>query len=556
MMQIRVKRTLTIGFLIICCVAAVIIGRSYLFNKVKSTVENKLRALDDKTDYEIRYDSIYIDWRRNLITIDHLTIQKDAYDTTCVYPEFISAQQVRIEGLGLWNFIVRKKLSIESVHIYKPHIVVREHSRLLPDTVTQRENEFTLTIENVRLAEAHLEFTDSASCRLITDFKSDINASLLAMDFHARKPLKFALAELLLDSTEVHLPKSFYSINIQKIKLNVTDSTLRIDTVKILPHLSKIEFGKKAKREIDRVEGVVPFVHFSGLDLRTRDTLTIAATAVRLQGFIKLFRDKRLRHLKIFKPMPIALLRQLPFGLSIDTMRITKSYVEYEEFPEEGKESGIVFFDDLNALIHSVTNDRRATKGKTMVMARASFMGQGDLNVTTTLPWNKNEKSITEGTLEGLDFKKLNTVLEPMANLKAESGDLKALTFRFTYNGIRSEGSIELNYNNLKLVAYKDEEKIKKQEKRRKRKNKDPEQLARDNFKTFILNAFVIKKNMDEKVPEERRTGTISFQRDTTRSIFNYWWKSVLSGIKSAYNIDQPKPRDKRTKKRNRKNKS
>jgi hypothetical protein len=31
----------------------------------------------------------------------------------------------------------------------------------------------------------------------------------------------------------------------------------------------------------------------------------------------------------------------------------------------------------------------------------------------------------------------------------------------------------------------------------------------------------------------------VEFYRDTRRSIFNYWWKSVFSGIKSAYKLDK-----------------
>jgi hypothetical protein len=40
-------------------------------------------------------------------------------------------------------------------------------------------------------------------------------------------------------------------------------------------------------------------------------------------------------------------------------------------------------------------------------------------------------------------------------------------------------------------------------------------------------------------VQDDKRKGNIGFDRDTKRSVFNYWWKSVLSGIKSAYNLDK-----------------
>ena len=52
---------------------------------------------------------------------------------------------------------------------------------------------------------------------------------------------------------------------------------------------------------------------------------------------------------------------------------------------------------------------------------------------------------------------------------------------------------------------------------------------------TLILNAFIVKKEMNA----EERKGVILFYRDNRKAIFNYWWKSLLSGIKSLYNLDR-----------------
>ncbi|MFZ6008957.1 MAG: hypothetical protein ACOYXT_01320, partial [Bacteroidota bacterium] len=63
--------------------------------------------------------------------------------------------------------------------------------------------------------------------------------------------------------------------------------------------------------------------------------------------------------------------------------------------------------------------------------------------------------------------------------------------------------------------------------------------VKEDKLRSLIVNAFVVRKNMDEKLSEEKRSGTIMFYRDNSRSIFNFWWKSLFSGIKSAYNLDK-----------------
>jgi hypothetical protein len=166
-------------------------------------------------------------------------------------------------------------------------------------------------------------------------------------------------------------------------------------------------------------------------------------------------------------------------------------------------------------------------------------MGQGKLSVETTLPWNTEKKSKMKGSLTGLSFAKLNSIVEPNANMEFESGTLNRIDFSFVYNDDVSSGEVALDYQDLKIVSYRSDEQIEKVEKKRRNRNKTDEELKKDNLKTFIINAFVVRKNLSENVPEEKRTGVIGFERDKSRSVFNYWWKSLFTGIKSAFNLDK-----------------
>jgi hypothetical protein len=170
-------------------------------------------------------------------------------------------------------------------------------------------------------------------------------------------------------------------------------------------------------------------------------------------------------------------------------------------------------------------------------------MGQGALHLNATFPWDTNQKSTVKGTLRGLDFTRLNQVLEPQVNARAESGTLNELNFEFAYNDNRSDGVLEMNYSDLRMVTFRNDEQIAKISKRKNKHKKkgDPEdddRIQKAPLKTFVLNAFIIRKNKDGS-DEQIRNGTIGFPRDKHRSIFNYWAKSLFSGVKSAYNIDK-----------------
>lgn len=537
-MRTRTKRIWAIVAILGIGVAVLIAARSYIFDRLKETLHEKVRSLN-KTDLNIRYDSIYIDWRRNLILVDKLVVEKDAYDTTCAYPEFISVEKVRIEGFSLLSYLFRKKLSFESVSLMRPHIVVRQASRLLQDSSRGKENGFRLAIDAVHLYGAHVEYTDSAACKPLTDFKSTLHALALAVDAQAGKPPKFSLQAIQLDSTTVELPDEFYTLRVKALAADLKKGTLRLDTLKVTPHHPKLAFGRKKGFETDRLEGVVPFLNLSGLKLRYVDTFAIEAKSAGVQTFMKIFRDKRLPDKKRVTVLPLQLLRKLPFGLSIDSLRIIKSYVSYEEFQVEAGVPITVFFDDITATILHLNNDRSMVQGETILKAKAAFMGKGSVELVTVVPWQAEKNCTVEGNLKNFNLENINPLLEPLANMKVESGIMKRLHFKYAYNSTRADGEVALNYENLKLISYKDDEKLEKDKKRKRNRNKDPEDLKKDNLKSFIINAFVIRKNMDESVPEEKRTGTILFYRDTSKSLLNYWWKSVYSGIKSAYNLDK-----------------
>lgn len=537
-MRTRTKRIWAVVAILGIGVAVLITARSYIFDRLKETLHEKVRSLN-KTDLNIRYDSVYIDWRRNLILIDKLVVEKDAYDTTCAYPEFISVEKVRIEGFGLLSYLFRKKLSFDGVSLMRPHIVMRQASRLLQDSSRGKGNGFKLAIDAVHLYDAHFEYTDSAACKTVTDVKATLHALSLAVDAKPGKPPKFSLQAVQLDSTTIELPDEFYTLRVKALAADLKKGTLRLDTLKVTPHHPKLAFGRKKGYETDRFEGVVPFLNMSGLKLRYVDTFAITAKSANVQAFLKIFRDKRLPDKKKVTQLPLQQLRKLPFGLGIDSLKMVKSYVSYEEFQAEAGVPITVFFDDITATILHLNNDRSMAHGETILKAKASFMGKGGLEMITVLPWQAEKNCTLEGNLKNFNLAHINPLLEPLANMKVESGIMKRLHFKYAYNSTRSDGEVSLNYENLKVISYKDDEKLDKDKKRKRNKNKDPEDLKKDNLKSFIINAFVIRKNMNESVPEEKRTGTILFYRDTSKSHFNYWWKSVFSGIKSAYNLDK-----------------
>jgi len=541
MKKSRQKVILILALAITLLAAAAYIGRYYVLSRIKTKLEAQLYALRD-SGYIVRYDSIAVDTRKNEVTVHRLSVKRGLDSALCASTDFFSAHFVKAQGFRLLPLILKNRLKFATIEIDSPRIVLYEN--FFSDTVSEKKErrEFSISVDQVKLPNLNFSYHDSSACQPNTTYTSNAIIEDLILAFYKDRPAYYNISSVKGDNINIHLPSELYSISIRETTLNLAMGFFDLDTLRIIPQAGKIEFGRKMGKESDRIEGVIPYLNLYGLTVYREDSIAIKAKKMTTQLFLRIFRDKRLPFKNNYKPLPAELLNRLPFGLMIDSLIVNKSFVEYEEFVEEADSAGHVFFDDLYASILNIDNTKKHSDGKARLAASASFMGAGDLQVRSDIPWDPKKRNTLKGSLKNMDFRKLNTILEPQVKMRIESGHLNELNFNISYDNNTSAGDIELNYNDLKVVTFRTEEQIKKKNDRQKKKgneSNDDEKFLKAPLKSFVVNTFILKSNMDDGVSEEKRSGTISFERDKRKAIFNYWAKSLFSGIKSAYNIDR-----------------
>lgn len=498
--------------------------RSYVFEDMAVSLQERLQSLK-VSGLNVRYDSMHVDWLRNAIEIHELLLEKNIYDTTCIHPEFIHAKRIRVEGIGLLSLLIRNTLSLDAVYLDTVRVVLREHSLFNLDSSTRKKNEFTLKADEVFLRGANIIYTDSAQCRTISGLKGNLTLTELELDSRSDSPLTYNASTVTLETIELELPQEYYNFTVQHARWNRDRKAIRVDSIRIIPQLGKTEFARRHSHEIDRFECQIPYFAASGISMSQEDSLDLNVQFAEIKFDLKVFRDKRLPFLPKRKYLPVEQMRNLAFGLTIDSLRVMDSFVQYEEIVEKTSEAAGIYFDKLNAVLKNFTN--KSSEGNATLASRARLYGQGDLALNVVFPLDGKRASSAKGFVRNFHLPKLNAILTPSTQIGLESGEMNELAFSFTFNNLESNGQIALNYEKLKLVSYRDAEKA------------NGNGQAKDNIKTFIMNAFVFRKNMTDDLPPEKRTGTIAFARDETRSIFNYWSKSLVSGLKSAYNLEK-----------------
>jgi hypothetical protein len=117
----------------------------------------------------------------------------------------------------------------------------------------------------------------------------------------------------------------------------------------------------------------------------------------------------------------------------------------------------------------------------------------------------------------------LNPILEPLALMSIRTGRVDEFKFNFSADQSKSVGNLYFGYHDLRISVLEN-------------KNGNTKEAK---FASFLANSLLLRtKNPrgKELLPDE-----ISFIRDEKRSVLNYTWKSVFSGIRNTLGIKENK---------------
>jgi hypothetical protein len=502
-------------------------GRYILYVKIRNTIEHELGSLR-KQGIHVTYDNLEVYPWDGKIEVHELTvkIRKDSLgrDSTGqgmnAYLPYIT-----LEGFDLVPFLREKTISVHKIHSYETYLTYRINSTLFEHDKREKRK---IEINNISVREVNFPRIDFY---LTDEFLPDTVAHILT-DVHMKDlflakqldSLTWQKGQVDISGFAMNYTKENYGFSVSKINLGISDKSITIDSLRIKPLVDKREFMRTADRQCTYMEALIPSLKITSIDWYTFPTATLQMDRMDLSMRAIMYRDKRLPFLqRNDRALPSHLLHRLPIQIKVDTIKLKDSYVLYEEMPESGDSTGAVFFDNLNATIMNVHNNKKL-KVDAKMHATAKFMGEGDLNAFFTFPYDTLQQYRANGTLKNFPLMTLNNILGSAAKTKIESGTMRNLEFKFAYNNYRSDGEVEMNYEDLKILSL--------------RENRKNEQSV-SRIKTLLLNTLILGKKIDEDAKDDTRKGTIEFSRDTKKSVFNFWWKSVLSGIKSAYNLDK-----------------
>lgn len=325
----------------------------------------------------------------------------------------------------------------------------------------------------------------------------------IALPFFVKKKLERAINE-----------HTDYTLTIAQVHLGFSDAVLM--GVELKPKLSKEAFYKSKGFETDWIKANIGSIKIKGIRWRQvieRKKYTVNYVTIS-QAQVYVYRDKRFPNPGKYKPLLSSLLREAGFRLIIPEIKMDESDVVYEQV--DAKNAPLqISFNKLNAVIRNVVSDPLSMEKDPMMTIEAQAMILDSIDTRVHYSANlldKRDVFTLSGDIRSFSAMHLNHCIEPSAKARIESGFVNRISFKFTGNEQRSEGTMNLDYRDLKL--------------------KVDEEVKQNKLKTLLANVFV--KNKDKKQPGQRYTGAIDFERRKDRFIFNYWWNSFKSGIVSS----------------------
>jgi len=305
--------------------------------------------------------------------------------------------------------------------------------------------------------------------------------------------------------------------------LSSKDSTLDLKSLHLQPRYDKDEFRNLSDYEINRLKLGLDNIHVDGLDPKKLNEVEgITANKILISNpDFSIFRDKTAPFPPNQQPpLPQQMLRGVPFPLAIDQLSVKDGNIKYSQRKPQSEDIGYIAFQNLSADITNLTNiDKNLEQhGAPTLKAKTDVMGAGKLNTTFKFPMDGLKQHIS-GHLSAMDMTTLNDALVPMAFVRTDHGNILGMDFTMELNQEQSSGSVKLRYENLKVSLLK--KKSKKQDFGKK-------------MVSFLANAIKIKS---KNTGEDLRMGTVKFERVERKSTFNYWWKSLLSGLKPSVGL-------------------
>jgi hypothetical protein len=320
-----------------------------------------------------------------------------------------------------------------------------------------------------------------------------------------------------------------YQYSADQASYSSRSNRFTVQGIQISPNFSKEKYQAQVGFQSDMFDGKIDSVVIDQPQLRQWfNNETITGKYLSVNGFkLNIYRDKQMPFDERRRPKMLQdLIKSSKYQFLFDSLLLSNAGITYTEQPASGDATGKIRFTTIQASLKPFTNIRSKSGlyPDFQLNGTATIMDSCRLSAKMIYHMNDPENLFSvNGSLSPFRMHILNPVLEPLASVSIRSGKVDRFQFTFSADRTKANGYLVFGYNDMKISVLE-------------KKNGNTKEAK---FASFLANSILLRSKNPrggELLPDE-----INFNRDEKRSVLNYWWKAVFSGIRSTLGLKENK---------------
>ncbi|NIJ44354.1 hypothetical protein FHR24_000793 [Wenyingzhuangia heitensis] len=478
-----------------------VVGLFYIVQiGVNYFLKNKFSELIEQQELKVNYTDLDYNIFFNELQVKELKISSNVKKN-----DHISVAKIQLNGFCWLGLMFKKQLIFSKLLITSPKV---DYSQLEDKNASAKKFSLgkiaAVIIDEIEIENADLMFNTKTK-------KTSGIFNLVLKEFTLNK-------ETITDEIPFQFEKSIYTITnfytdlsdleLLKFKeLKGQDGEVVLSEMCIKSKDSKDEFSKKILEEKEHLDLFFEKIKIEEFFVKFNNhQQKIGAKKVELcKPKLQFYRDKRVPDNTQRKALYSESITKLKTVLDFPIIEIKDGLVVYEMLMDEGDEIGSLVFDKINGELNV-----SSAKGKEQLRleTQSLFMKKSPFSLSINFTDIEHDVFVSKGVLKNFKTDYINPFLYKILNTELE-GEIEELYFTISGNNTVATGDVKMKYDNLKL------------------------RINKYNFvkRTVHVLGNLILKNSSNKEPEKFREGIIKEEREPTKSMFNFLWISLRTGI-------------------------
>jgi len=504
-------------FIITGTVLVIMLILSFYANSI---IKNKIEALLKEKipeHIELLYKDIAVQSLSGTISVKEPSILIKVKDSEHIQTQ-LTMKKLIVGNVSYWDYFINDQIHIGKIEFKDLEtIYFKNHSNKAKDaSSSKKESKLLRSIKidklNIENASA-IVYDGTKDSTLVSLKNTDILIKDIVLDESSKSnliPFNYKTIKIVADSI-FYKTSNYENINLNRLLFK--DQTLTLHGFHYKNKYSKKEYESLLTIQRDYYDVTAEKLIINELALgKENDSVVFKTNLISIdKANAAIYRDKfeKNEDLRIKKLYSKAI-RELPLKLTIDSVSVKNSTIEYSEKLLREYQAGLLTIKIIDAGITNVSNTYPSPE-RTVIIVDGIFMK----NTPFTANWSFDINNTSDqfkfiGHVGKLKLSDMDVFLTPLLNAEVKG---EVIATNFTINGNFDQSVINMSQE------YKDVEVILLNKKKKKKE-----------LLSTVANV-VIHHNSGKK-GTLFHNGTTQATRDNTKSFFNYLAKNLINGVK------------------------